>query len=963
MQFLKAITLKTAVFACALMAGQSAFAQNYEWALGVGSTATGEQGNAVAVDAVGNVLVVGEFAGTADFDPSANNATFSMGAATLAGFVAKYSASGVYQWAFKLGDTLQNRVHSVTTDTANNVYIIGSFRGVMDCDPSANVVSLSSSSAATYDIFVAKYNANGVYQWAFKLGSTSDDTGGDIAIDNNGDVVVSGQFQLTTDFDASANTANLVSTGSYDAFIAKYSASTGAYVNAWRWGGTGSDRAYALAIDAANNVVATGIFGGTTDFDPTAATVSATTVGGNDNYVVEFSAAGAYMWHVQIGSTGADESLELATDASRNVYVVGYIAAAADFDPSAGNTVTLTPSGTRDGYVAKYDMNGAYQWAIGLGSSGADEARSVAVTGTTIWVTGTFANTLDFDPSANTASLASNGATDMFIARYGLNGAYIQAINAGGANAEAGRAIAATSQTVFATGSFATTADFNPTALDTNNLVSLGGLDIFAAKYNLCINPDVPTVTASAVSICEGGSSILSVDSANLGNATAWNWYTSSCGGTLVGTGATITVNPTASTTYFVRGEGGCVVAASCGSYALAVTPNPVAVTTPTNVNCYGDATGRIQIVVTNGTAPYTYAWSNGTVASPITGIIAGVYYLTVTDASGCTVTVSETITQPASALTSSISANNINCTATTGSATATAAGGTGSLMVMWSNGATTYTTTGLAAGSYSATVTDANACVSTSTTTISSTPSTLTVSANVSSNYNGANISCANANDGEATAVAGSGATPYNYMWSNGQNTAVATALGAGVFAVTATDANGCVANASVTVAAPSAVVATIASTTDATCATCPDGSASANAAGGTGSHTYLWANGQTTATATGLLAGSHTVTVTDMNGCENTATATVSFQIAVNKTLGNAISVYPNPTSQFVNVDGLPLNARLTLINALGQIIWTIETNQTTVQADLSNVVPGVYYLQIYTSQGIVSKPITRK
>lgn len=965
MRFFNSTILQSVAVACALFVGQTASAQYYSWANSVGSTAasTAELAQTLARDAAGNVIIGGQFRGAADFDPSANVATLTPNS-LQDGFLAKYNAAGAYQWAFNLGDTLCT-INNITTDAANNIYAIGIFRRTVDFDPSAATVTLSSTGANTYDIFVAKYNAAGAFQWVFNLGGTSDDTGGDIALDSNGDLLITGFYQGTIDADPSTTaSAVLTNSGSYDAFVGKYSASTGAYISSWRWGGAGSDRAFSMAVDGANNVLVSGRFTGTIDLDPSAATVSVTTAGTEDGFLAKYSSAGVFLWHGTFGSTAAsEECLKVAVDASNNVYAVGTFSNTVDFDPSAG-TANLTAVGGFDGYVVKFTATGIYQWAFALGSTGADNVQSIAIDNNNLLVTGAFTATTDFDPSTtNAANLVSAGVGDIYIAKYTLAGAYVNALTMGGTGADLGRDIVAYNGDVLIAGSFSTTADFDPSATNVANLVSMGSTDIFVAKYVSCINPDVPTVTASAASICEGSSSVLSVGSANLGNATAWNWYTSSCGGTLVGTGATITVNPTVSTTYYVRGEGGCVAAASCGSYALAVTPNPVAVTTPTNVNCYGDATGRIQILVTNGTAPYTYAWSDGAVGSPRMGITAGVYYVTVTDASGCTVTVSETITQPAAALTSSISANNINCTATTGSATVTAAGGTGSLMVEWSNGETTYTATGLAAGTYSATVTDANACVSTSTTTIVSTPSTLSVSANVSSNYNGANISCANANDGEATAVAGSGATPYNYMWSNGQNTAVATALGAGVFAVTATDANGCVANASVTVVAPSAVTATVASTTDATCATCTDGSIALSAAGGTGSHTYLWSNGQTTSTATGLAAGSYTFTVSDLNGCVATGSASISFQVAVNKTLANSINIYPNPTTQFVNVAGLVEGTRLALVNALGQIIWSVETNNTTIQLDLSNIAPSVYYLQISTPQGVVTKPVTRQ
>src|SRR5690606_23340559 len=119
-----------------------------------------------------------------------------------------------------------------------------------------------------------------------------------------------------------------------------------------------------------------------------------------------------------------------------------------------------------------------------------------------------------------------------------------------------------------------------------------------------------------------------------------------------------------------------------------------------TTVSCNGGSNGTIDLTVTGGTAPYTFAWSNTATTEDMTGLTAGTYDVTVTDANGCTTTASVTVNEPTVLSASISSQTNIACNGgATGSATVTVTGGTASYAYLWSNGATTATATGLAAG------------------------------------------------------------------------------------------------------------------------------------------------------------------------------------------------------------------------------------------------------------------------
>ena len=311
-------------------------------------------------------------------------------------------------------------------------------------------------------------------------------------------------------------------------------------------------------------------------------------------------------------------------------------------------------------------------------------------------------------------------------------------------------------------------------------------------------------------------------------------------------------------------------------------------ITSSTNVTCAGVNDGSATVTAAGGQLPYSYAWSNGQTMATASGLTAGTYTVVVTDnsplSSACFTVCTVTITEP-DTLTCEITAQtNVTCAGgNDGSATVTAAGGTGAYTYAWTNGQTTATATGLAAGTYTVTVKDQNgatsACITTCSVTITE-PDTLTCEITAQTN-----VTCAGGNDGSATVTAAGGTGAYTYAWTNGQTTATATGLAAGTYTVTVKDQNGatsaCITTCSVTITEPDTLTCEITAQTNVTCAGGNDGSATVTAAGGTGAYTYAWNNGQTTATATGLAAGTYTVTVKDQNGATSACITTCSVTI----------------------------------------------------------------------------------
>jgi len=200
---------------------------------------------------------------------------------------------------------------------------------------------------------------------------------------------------------------------------------------------------------------------------------------------------------------------------------------------------------------------------------------------------------------------------------------------------------------------------------------------------------------------------------------------------------------------------------------------------------CNNAANGTATVTASGGTTPYTYHWINNQTTATATGLIAGAYAVTVTDAQGCSTTTTVTLTQP-TPVTASVTKTDPLCNnAANGTATVTAGGGTPGYTYLWSNTQTTPTATGLIASTYTVTVTDSQGCSTIANITLNNPPA-------LAASATGVNPLCNGASNGTATVTASGGTPAYTYAWSNSQTTATATGLSVGTYTVTVTDVNG---------------------------------------------------------------------------------------------------------------------------------------------------------------------------
>ncbi|MFH1321906.1 MAG: PKD domain-containing protein [Bacteroidota bacterium] len=307
------------------------------------------------------------------------------------------------------------------------------------------------------------------------------------------------------------------------------------------------------------------------------------------------------------------------------------------------------------------------------------------------------------------------------------------------------------------------------------------------------------------------------------------------------------------------------------------------------NASGFGICDGQATVNLTSGTLPYTYLWNDpGSQTTAIaTGLCAGTWCVTVTDAVGCTDNTCITISEPPPIITSIVGTGidcNGNCN---GTADLTVAGGLSPYTYVWTPGGyITQYITGLCASIYYVTITDANS-VSVTDSIVINQPSPVTVS------VTGNDAICNGACDGNTAASVTGGTGSYTYLWDDtyNQTTLTATGLCAGTYNVTVTDVNECAGSNNITINEPPAIVVSI-TTISANCGQA-DGSATASVTNGIAPFTYNWNNGCSSQSCTGLLAGTHTVTVTDANGCTGTGTGAVSDAGGPSATISDSIDV----------------------------------------------------------------------
>lgn len=305
------------------------------------------------------------------------------------------------------------------------------------------------------------------------------------------------------------------------------------------------------------------------------------------------------------------------------------------------------------------------------------------------------------------------------------------------------------------------------------------------------------------------------------------------------------------------------------------------------NISCNGASDGTVNMTTTGGTMPYQFLWSTGATTEDLSGLTAGMYSASITDANGCAATASLSLSEPAvlSAAINVVSNYNgfgVSCfNSSDGAIDITVSGGAGGYTYSWSNGASSQDLSGLSSGSYSVTVTDGNNCI-TAMNAVLTQPAGLLIAVDGISYYNGFNVSCYNSIDGSIYLTTTGGVAPYTYLWNTGALTEDLSVIPEGVYFNTITDANNCVTFFGATLIEPAPLVSTMVTSAfgdyNVSCNGLTDGAINLNVTGGAMPYNYAWSTAASTEDISGLGAGTYSVSIADLNGCTIAASATIT-------------------------------------------------------------------------------------
>ena len=406
-------------------------------------------------------------------------------------FLAQTSnAQFIYNSAFGLGTFGSDRIHDLRFDAAGNSYVIGEFTGTVDFDPGPGIQNRTAGSAPS--IFFEKFDVSGTLLWVQVIQRATTSwayTNLDIAVDGAGDVFIAGNFDFTVDFNPGTGVNNLTSTGNLDIFLAKYSSSTGSYIFAEKFNSLNNDHLYKIGTDAAGSVaVSMVVTGPGIDLDPGVGVATYGVLACN-LFLAKYNNSGAYLWSQLVSTTTPawNGILDMKLDLAGDIYLTGILAAANDFDPSAG-VLMLSPVGALDAFIVKYTgATGGLVWGKSIGGPGDDLGMALAIDQTNSivhWGT-TFHNTVDFNPGTGVTNLTSNGNYDIGFGCYSATtGNMIWAKSAGGTGDDVPRTITMDlCENIYVGGDVASSSiDLDPSA-GVANFTTAGMADIFVSKY------------------------------------------------------------------------------------------------------------------------------------------------------------------------------------------------------------------------------------------------------------------------------------------------------------------------------------------------------------------------------------------------------------------------------------------------------------------------------------------------
>lgn len=489
---------KTFIFTLLTLFAYRSNAQTYHWSVLTGdSTFNQDFASCITQDGSNNLIACGWFNGFIQLDP-ASSISFNLHSSNASAFITKYSPSGTFKWAKAITGTSYVSINDVAVDANKNIYVTGTHAGSTDFDPGAGVeilLSLGSSS----NMFVAKYDSNGNYQWANTCGSSGNtDAGYTIHIDASNNVLVGGHFTGTAYFDPTFSSASQIQAiNSLDAFVAKYD-----QLGNFQWvKGWDASKCWEVATDATGAVYVFSEFQNTFDANPGTGVFNLTSNGDEDLFLIKLSSTGNFLWAKSVGSASYESAGNLKIK-DNALYICGQFSDTMDIDFGPGVS-TLQPFNNNNSYIAKYDTSGNLSWAKHIGDSSFVRLEAIDIAAnndvTVVGEYNTFSPSgLDINPGAGSTIVHTNcNINTGLIVRFDANGNFKNGFDIeNSARLDLYDIVTDNNENAYVVGFYTDSVFIDPSS-STVSAISEGFEDILIAKYSF----DAPTqVTENSIS-------------------------------------------------------------------------------------------------------------------------------------------------------------------------------------------------------------------------------------------------------------------------------------------------------------------------------------------------------------------------------------------------------------------------------------------------------------------------------
>ncbi len=333
------------------------------------------QGLSLSFDKDFNMYFSGRFEDTIDVDPS-NNISKIVSNGQLDFFVIKLNSTGGLVWAKNFGSTNLDFISSSIADSKGNVFLTGNFRGNMDFDP-GNGTDIRSITGNT-DLYLIKLNANGEYQWGLQFGADQS-SGYSLNLDPYENVILSGQYVSSSNFNPKGTAKNHTSFGNRDFFVARYN-QNGLLIHSFTGGGTQYDLGMSVTYVKDYGFYLFGNFRGTATFDANDISKNMTSTSSVAHFAARYDTTGKCLWRLQMPVYGSEFLYynSVLPDKNGNAYVIADFNLKLDMDPGS-DSLMFTSAGSADVFIRKLNSQGDLLWAKKIGSKGLEDIHGACL--------------------------------------------------------------------------------------------------------------------------------------------------------------------------------------------------------------------------------------------------------------------------------------------------------------------------------------------------------------------------------------------------------------------------------------------------------------------------------------------------------------------------------------------------------------------------------------------------------